>query len=443
MMLNSQLSIPESQTASSIGQRRSFLGRKIGLRPLLDVKKNELVRPQSSLNLTGEKGVVGARIHEIYRAKPRQGEDKVKDTTNDSMDVAASGEATLIKSRCESSLYSSSNYSFTCSLYIHKALQHKLLDCSVSKSYDFDEADLKSKARWSWTERMRWDRRPSHANSPLVILNFEGVLGDYFEESFWTKRPACLYLRPGWLKGLRLLTKRMQLVLVASCSQGKLRKLLEILNERKVKFDAVYRRHSHKQERHLLNYSQILHEFHVKKPVSDRTLVLSSIALEDAEIEKRFGQDLVYEPSMSLDKRWTCMNTPSSHNASLRPAFCLVPNPRVQPGFSSMTFDTICNFVNELYMISSNFSLFSFKAAMATSDPAAFYSIKRVLLPDYATSKTNAVHEHSSFAPITVPSSIPDCLVFSASRCIKKPYIKIEEDLMNEEPRKLMNFRLA
>jgi hypothetical protein len=97
----------------------------------------------------------------------------------------------------------------------------------------------------------------------------------------------------------------MQVALIASCSEGRLARLLALLDDRKVKLDAVYIRHNFPEERHMLNYAQVLTEFNVVETAHDRVLVISSILLENAEIEQRNGLQLVYEPSASLGRRWT------------------------------------------------------------------------------------------------------------------------------------------
>jgi hypothetical protein len=166
------------------------------------------------------------------------------------------------------------------------------------------EEDVASRARYKWTERILWRRRTQFKNAPLVIINFEGVIGDYFKENFWDSRPASLYLRPGWLQGLRQLGKSMQLAIMACCDEGKLLRLLTILDDRKVNIDAVYRRHSYADARHILDYSQVLAEFEVSDSASDRVLVISSLSLENTEIERRSGLELVYEATASIGKRW-------------------------------------------------------------------------------------------------------------------------------------------
>mmetsp|Transcript_14864 Transcript_14864/g.27475 ORF Transcript_14864/g.27475 Transcript_14864/m.27475 type:complete len:453 (+) Transcript_14864:514-1872(+) len=443
MILNSQLSIPDSTLASNSNQRRSFLGRKILLRPIANSKKLkdwDGDRPYSVLD-NAETGIIGSRISEIY---------KHKQSIDESVNEAEEPEKELLKdiakkTRAVSSLYSPENYNFTCSLYIHKALQSKLSEKSLSKSVCFEKSEHVPKAKWKWTERIKWNRRPQHANSPLAILNFEGVLGDFFEDNFWAKRLPALYLRPGWLKGLRQLSKNMQLVLVASCSHSKLNRLLELLEDRKFRFDAVYKKHGFKSERHLLNYSQIIKEFNIRKPVYNSAIVISSILLDDSEIDLRCGQDLLFDSSVSLGRRWLSLNTPTSQDHSTRPALFLVPNPRLQTNCNSMPFDSISGSVHELYVISSSLPTFSFKAAMASADPACFYSIKKIVVPELATRKSFKMtfEEANNFTPVKGQSSSPDCLVFPATFCVKKPYVRIELDSGEGELKKVIRFRIT
>lgn len=427
MVFNAQFELAEPDT-STLKRKRSFFRRKLDPRTLKPVSKQKEVVGVPSLNASTDSYIQGKPIQKSIQTNVKLMRIGKASSMGFYGDKDPSGLDNL-RSRCVSSLFSPENFSFTSSLYIHSAMQKQSLETSESlQKSTQDEGVPTSKPRWKWTERVRWARRPLFSEAPLLILNFEGVLGDYFNDNFWDKQPSRLYLRAGWLRGLRQLSRSMQLVLMASTSRDKLEMLLEVMDDRKVKFDAVYRRHC-RNERHLLDYSQVLKEMDPKGSVADSVLVISSLMLDDAEIAQRTGQELVYDASASLDKRWVGLNVPANRGSVEGPQVCLVPNPRMQRGYLSMPLDSISQAVVSLHQLSSRHSPFSFKAALAEADSESFYGAKTLKLPQFTYTK-------SKEPPVLVPKGClegaVDCVVLPASSFNKKPYVKIDLELLND-----------
>jgi len=446
MMLNSQVFLPDTKSAVTNERRRSSLSRKGGLKPLESLKKPKVVdanRPFTSLNTT-DSGIKGNRFKEIYQSKKRllqgkeQSDSRYSGVQTPSTDEKHRDLLSMVlspRSRCYSSQASPPRPSRKRVPATKHPLQKHLLNRTAnSDKTEIIEEDPTTKVRWKWTERIRWRRRVQLKMAPLIILNFEGVLGDYFNENFWDGRVASLYLRPGWLRGLRILSKSMQLVLVASCSESKLFKLIALLDDRKVKFDAVYRRHNYLDDRHVINYSQVLSEFNYKESAADRVLVISSLSLENSEIEQREGHALVYERSASLGKRWASLSIPTTSNDSSLPSVLLVPNPRIQQNFNSITFDSISQAVDELFQITSTRSIFSFQVTINSIDPSIFYSVKKLALPRLKAAKADDTphYETEMSDPVESETATKNCLVLPASSCQCKPYVKIDQDLLED-----------
>jgi hypothetical protein len=309
-ILNSQLLYLQVKPNSLKDKHLSILAKKLELKPIDPAKRPRITDANRSLSKqsTSEPYLKGNRLTEINDSRQRllrrveyRGAPYISVTPEIDGQLESRMSITP-KSLCETAQGLSKR---SVRVEVPQATQQQLLSrtIGVMKCPQVEE-EVASKARYKWTERIRWRRRPQLKQAPLVIVNFEGVIGDYFKENFWDSRPACLYLRPGWLQGLRQLGKNMQLAITASCDEGRLLRLLTILNDRKVTIDAVYRRHNYTDARHILDYSQVLTEFEVSDNASDRVLVISALSLENAEIERRSGLQLVYEATASIGKRW-------------------------------------------------------------------------------------------------------------------------------------------
>jgi hypothetical protein len=128
------------------------------------------------------------------------------------------------------------------------------------------------------------------------------------------------------------------------------------------------------------------------------------------------------------------MNVPVSHGTPPLPAILLVPNPRVQPGLASITFESISRVVNELLEISARHSPFSFQAAVASVAPSIFFKVKKIALPRLKLHRksTSSMLEAELYCPIEESDVLPNCLVLPASSCPNKPYVKVDADLLEE-----------
>ena len=180
---------------------------------------------------------------------------------------------------------------------------------------------------WRYSKRVQYRRRESMVNEPMIIMNFEGVIGDFFKANLWDKGPMSLYLRPGYLMGLKQLLTKFQVVLFCSLKRSRYQQVIDIFASKGIVFDSVYIRREHKEakERFLQDYSQVFFDFQVKS-TSD-VLVVSQISLDYNEINQRKDHHIIYDRATSSHKRILCSHLPHG-NGAIQPATLLFPNPR-------------------------------------------------------------------------------------------------------------------
>jgi hypothetical protein len=44
--------------------------------------------------------------------------------------------------------------------------------------------------------RVMFNRRKAMAERPVIVLSFEGIIGDIYKASFWSKEGTSFYIRP-------------------------------------------------------------------------------------------------------------------------------------------------------------------------------------------------------------------------------------------------------
>lgn len=165
-----------------------------------------------------------------------------------------------------------------------------------------------SKAKWPATTRLLWKRRLIQRSAPLVIVHFEGAMGEFRREPWTAGLELCV--REGTEQGLAALLHRYQTVLVTTLAKEQRKCLLDCLKKRTgVTFDAVYKLRKSDGTSFLLDYSQIFSDFTVcpHKPPSpslNSTLIVSSIGLNQEDLCCRQGLDLLYESSVSSFRRY-------------------------------------------------------------------------------------------------------------------------------------------
>ena len=163
---------------------------------------------------------------------------------------------------------------------------------SSSDSEDLLQPATKSVSKYS--KRVYFSRRLDMGNRNLLVINFEGVLGEFYKESFWDDKEESLHIRKSIIPGLKALSSQFQLALFFLSPNSNWSGFLSYLQSNSIKIDAAYtsensnrwRFKSDKLKRplkyseHIQNYSQLTVDFGIQHEVISRMLVLTSFFME-------------------------------------------------------------------------------------------------------------------------------------------------------------------
>jgi hypothetical protein len=130
----------------------------------------------------------------------------------------------------------------------------------------------KTTMRYKSTKRIYFKRRPEMLEKNIIIMNCQGVIGDYFKPNLWNSDPPALYFRPsinfiyslkiGLREGIRQLYSQFELVLLSGYKTRRTRHIKAILDKESIKFDAVYENLGESQKK--ITYDQIINDFKLK-----------------------------------------------------------------------------------------------------------------------------------------------------------------------------------
>ena len=184
-----------------------------------------------------------------------------------------------------------------------------------TSSSDIDEQfSPATKGLSKWSKRLQFRRRPEMANRNLIVLNFEGVIGDVFKDNIWSDQKEKLYIRKGTIKGLQELLESFQIVLFFHSLQNHYEKILGYFASRQIVFDGVYSSENTNQwtarsqgrfkkplkySEQVQDYSQISADFCFQNEVLGRVLIITSIWL-DQEDHFNAGMNLIIKNFNSI-----------------------------------------------------------------------------------------------------------------------------------------------
>lgn len=207
----------------------------------------------------------------------------------------------------------------------------------VKKKPSFDIVEYEdapeTSAKWEHSERIYWKKRKI-VGLKVVVLMFEGVLGDFYKKNLWEFKAHDFFLCPGWIQGLTKMLKGAFVVVFSTSSSDNLKFIAEYFTFNNVLIDAIYKKRG-SLERQSSNIAQVLSDFKVSS-----CILVSSIALEACELEERSGWNMLYEPTASEKKRIVAFSCPV--NSTINVYF---PNPRAQIQDLAILFTEICDFL--------------------------------------------------------------------------------------------------
>lgn len=203
---------------------------------------------------------------------------------------------------------------------------------------------------FNWSKRLFFRRRLEMANKNLIVINFEGVIGDIFKENIWQDQEEALHLRKGAKKALRHLLQSFQVVLFFHTSRVNYNKVLNYFSSKSINFDGAYCSENNarwatkckgkfkktlKYSEHMQNYSQISMDFGIQNEVLGKMLILTSIWLDHDEYFAA-GLNLIIKNFQSIPQ-YLCKAVPVSNNPdTLLPITLALPDPRIANEGDSM-----------------------------------------------------------------------------------------------------------
>ena len=201
------------------------------------------------------------------------------------------------------------------------------------------------------TQRIYWAKRNTF--KPVLIINFEGVLGDHFRLS-WSKEQPKTLIRKGVRLAFGKLKEEFLIVLVLSYQEKTSFEVLNMFIKKVGYLDAAYVRESKETPKFRQDYSQIYEDFNIFNcEIPDKVLLVTSLQIDMFEVKQRQGEALIYEKSASSNKRYICNFAPSlSAKYSCSPVTLLVSHFQMATVFS---FAKVSKLIFELHSKESFF----------------------------------------------------------------------------------------
>ena len=162
------------------------------------------------------------------------------------------------------------------------------------------------------SKRIYFNKLPARHALPILIINFDGVIGDIYSPSIWKENSANFYLRSSTniiyiyiyiesVSSLRFLRDFFQIVLITRWNRKRTEVFREHLFREGVEVDGMYQNVNRKTN-YYRDYTQTLLDFDVRSHVQvlSRVIVLGSLDLSLEEIQSRGGEaeNLLHEKEM-------------------------------------------------------------------------------------------------------------------------------------------------
>lgn len=189
------------------------------------------------------------------------------------------------------------------------------------------EAECVTSKQTEGSTRIYWKRRGEMKGKPLLLLNFEGVIGAIHSENR-------LLVRDGLIRASGLLSERFQMALFFSSPRSRSRKLLSELLDLGLEVDAAYKRRSMlKKPLYVTEYAQVISDFRCSLC---SVLVLAPLLLDQCEVLSASSAFLLYSPTLSLQRRYVLRGLPTVSMLTV-----LVPSLLAQEEFLCPSLDSI------------------------------------------------------------------------------------------------------
>lgn len=136
-------------------------------------------------------------------------------------------------------------------------------------------------------KRFEFSRRMNMMDRPIVIISFEGIIGNFHKEKIWCDKNFKLITRGGAANGLRLFCNYFQVVLfVHKNTKKNVGKIKEWLKIKGVFPDAIYGKKDISDSLEE-DYAQIFNDFNIVDPksISKNVIVINSLDIDSPNID--------------------------------------------------------------------------------------------------------------------------------------------------------------
>ena len=192
------------------------------------------------------------------------------------------------------------------------------------------EVECATSKQTEGSTRIYWKRRGEMKGKPLLLVNFEGIIGDIHSENSSPK----LLIREGLIRASSLLAERFQMALFFSSSRSRSRKLLSELLDLGLDVDAAYKRRTMgKKPLYSTDYTQVISDFHCSL---SSAVILAPLLLDQSEVLSPSSAFLLYSPTLSLQRRYVLRGVPTVSVLTV-----VVPSLLAQEEFLCPSLDSI------------------------------------------------------------------------------------------------------
>lgn len=105
--------------------------------------------------------------------------------------------------------------------------------------------------------RILYQPRMNMIKNPVIVFEFEGIIGDFIRKQFWDPNTEQIYIRNQAIQSLNRLKENYQMALISTLPMQKLQIAISLLKSKGFTFDAVYSKF-HKSK---FTFNQILMDF--------------------------------------------------------------------------------------------------------------------------------------------------------------------------------------
>ena len=171
-------------------------------------------------------------------------------------------------------------------------------------------------------KRIEFSRRMNMMDKPIVIIKFEGIVGEIHKERIWSDKNFKLITRGSAVDGLKLFSAYFQVVLFIQKSTKNTQKIKEWTKAKWLVLDAIY---SKKKENGSIaeDFAQIYNDFNVVNPksIAKSVIVISWVNIDSWSLKN----NIEFEQSL-FDKTQGMICTGFPYTINCRPDIEEVPN---------------------------------------------------------------------------------------------------------------------